>query len=189
MRRLVLTVLLFSIQAFAAAPSLNDVAYQFDAEKMSAVESSERFFTSFVEYYYLLLNSNRSQLESVHALDSVGGWCAGDAHPGNFGALIMDDGSSRFAINDMDDAGPCPVVMDFLRFLTAAKLTSPNIKVQDLVSAYLDGISGHLVNVPSAVRDLLKKSAKRGKDIKPGSVVSGKLLRDPNSRELEAIFR
>lgn len=186
MRRLGLAALVFSIQAFAT-PSLNDITYKFDAEKMSTVESSEHFFTSFVEYYYLLLDSNRSQLQSVRALGGVEGWCAGDAHPGNFGVLIMDDGSIRFTINDMDDAGPCPVVMDFLRFLTAAKLTTPNIKVQDLVSAYLDGLSSHMVKAPNVVLDLLNKSAKRGKGIKPGSVVNGKLLRDPNSRELDSL--
>src|SRR4051812_25509910 len=114
--RTLLFFLTFASLHAAATSALTDVSYAFDTERVFYANSTAHFFTAFGEYYYLLLDANRSQLTTVAALDQTGGWCVGDAHPENFGALILKNGHSIFTINDMDDAGPCPLVMDLLRF-------------------------------------------------------------------------
>lgn len=59
--------------------------------------------------------------------------CLGDAHPDNFGFLHLD-GQTVFAFNDLDDSGNCPIVLDIMRYLTAAQL---NWKDDALTAALL----------------------------------------------------
>src|SRR6185312_6876682 len=81
--------LLLSAPAAMAAGGLTDVPYNFDAVRMEAADSALTFTTSFAPYYYLLAKANRNTLASVKALESFSGWCVGDAHPQNFGAVML----------------------------------------------------------------------------------------------------
>jgi hypothetical protein len=49
------------------------------------------------------------------------GLCFGDAHPDNFGFLEVN-GHTRFAYNDLDDSGYCPIALDAARYFAVLQL-------------------------------------------------------------------
>lgn len=178
-----LVLLILTANSVCATPSLNDVSYKFDKEKLESADDAFSFFRSFADYYYELLNSNR-QLSSLQKLADVSGWCAGDAHAENFGALLQRNGSSVFAINDMDDAGPCPVVMDLQRFYIAALFVLPEVDLYRITGMYVNGLLGEIRLAPQIVNKMLTKSVHRGPIVDPDDVQDGKLIRKKKGREL-----
>lgn len=187
MRRVILLMLSFCALGAKASP-LIDIPFDFDETKIEEAKDAYEFMGSFAEYYYRLLKANRAHLQTVLQFDSISAWCAGDAHPKNFGAVILATGESEFALNDMDDAGPCPVVMDVLRFFVTAKLAEPKSKIKDMLEAYVDGLSGKSFSPPKSIRELLKTSRHYGFSIDPDDLSdSGRVLeRDANAYELDA---
>lgn len=168
------------------AKGLADVAYNFDKAKLAAAEDSFHFLRSYVDYFYLLVKANRGSLQAVSAADGVQGWCVGDAHPENFGALIRNDGRSLFTMNDVDDSGPCPVVLDLYRLMASSRLYDQNTKLDKLVKAYADGLQGQAYEVPAPVTDMLAKSQKKGTAPDPKKVSGSRLVRGGNMYELNS---
>lgn len=168
------------------ARGLTDVAYSFDRAKLDAAADSFHFLRSYVDYFYLLVKANRGSLQAVSAADGVPGWCVGDAHPENFGALIQNDGTSLFTMNDIDDSGPCPVVLDLYRLMVSSRLYDQNTKLDKLVQAYAAGLQGQAYEMPSPVADMLAKSRKKGTAPDPKKVSGNRLLRGDNMYELNS---
>ena len=167
-------------RAMATAP-LEDVSYSFDSSKLGAAKSAFSFQRTFVDYFYLLVQKNESQL-NVAKLKNFSGWCVGDAHPENFGLLQLQDQSHIFTMNDMDDAGPCPVFYDVYRLATASQLYSSSISVQQILSSYTKGVSGQSVSVPDTVNSMSSKALKRGQVPDPKNLVGNKF--DPSFGEI-----
>lgn len=186
MRAFLIAVLIGSCSWAGAQTPIRDIRYHFDQEKVHAASDVYEFTTSFAEYFYALLNHNRGNLSTVADLQSEEAWCAGDAHPKNFGALILSDGDSVFTLNDMDDAGPCPVVMDLLRFLLTAQLAEAKVRPEELVANYLDGVSGAPASIPKAVNALLQQSRNAGTPPTPEDLEKSgmRLKRTGKSREV-----
>ncbi|MCX5784179.1 MAG: DUF2252 family protein [Elusimicrobia bacterium] len=170
----------------AEAQNLTDVPYSFDQAKLDAANDSFHFLRSYVDYFYLLIKANRGSLRAVSAVDNVPGWCVGDAHPENFGVLIQNDGSSVFTMNDMDDSGPCPVVLDLYRLMVSSRLYSGKTKLDKLLQAYAAGLRGQTYTVPAPVTDMINKSQKKGITPDPKKIDGGKILRDSNMRDVDA---
>src|SRR5215510_4325387 len=140
-------LVLSTLSAHASAPGFSDVhalypelSEQAVREKINKASNPFFLYRALVPLYYKMLADG-----AVQALVPSGaahGWCAGDAHPENFGALLQKDGSVVFSLNDMDDAGPCPLWADALRFFTAVKLHDKHIDLDPLLNAYRDGVEG-----------------------------------------------
>jgi hypothetical protein len=178
------TLLFLALTASAFAQDLQDPKYSFDGDKLKAAENSYQFLRSFVDYYYLLVKANVQQLDELKAPMKAHGWCAGDAHPENFGAVLLDDKSSVFTVNDYDDAGPCPVVLDAFRLMVAAHIYDSGIDTGKLLDEYADGLEGKSRDVPGVLEDKLKDSEKKGTEPKGKKIDGKKLVRDDQAREV-----
>ncbi len=169
-----------------ASAGLNPVPFQFDPEKVRNAKNSFHFMRAFADYYYLLLSRNTQNFQALSQLQRFSGWCVGDAHAENFGALLQATGRSYFTVNDMDDAGPCPLADDFFRFLASSKLADDDFKTGEMLDSYLDGLQGNKVKVPEAVSDLLKKSEKRGMILDSDEVKNSKFVHAKDMQEISA---
>lgn len=122
------------------------------------------FFRSFVPYFYDRLKALKANSGVMQNAGNVQGWCAGDPHPENFGTIYDRDGNILFTINDIDDAGPCPMVADVVRFLTAIYIDNPNVNFKDILAAYTDGLNGLNANAEyfEVLDDLISESQDDG---------------------------
>jgi hypothetical protein len=186
MRSLALITLFLSLNA--SGKVLRDVEYHFEREKLASTTSTFSFFRSFADYYYVLLKGNLDLLPGINASKS-GGWCAGDAHPENFGAILLEDNTSVFTINDLDDAGPCPLAMDVSRFLVSALFANTEANLPKILQSYSQGLDGTLDCPGHAVNDLLEKSQRRGRASNDDEIVGGKLPHGDNGEEVDTATR
>ncbi|MCB9025968.1 MAG: DUF2252 family protein [Bdellovibrionaceae bacterium] len=148
------------------------------------------FFRSFVAYYYLTAKEMLSTKEldmpqyfyDESSSQDYWGWCAGDAHPDNFGAMFIT-GTNKpvFTINDPDDAGYCPLSLDILRFLTGVLLYEEDYNLVPVLESYQSGVLGKYREFSKPVNKLLKKAYEKGTELKDGDFKNG----DPKSRRLE----
>src|SRR6266446_691873 len=172
-----------------AGAGLTDVPYDFDQGKLAAAEDSFHFLRSFVDYFYLLVKANMATFTIVPSTASMSGWCVGDAHPENFGVVLLQDGQPLFTMNDMDDAGPCPVVLDLLRLMVSSRLYDPDTKVDHMREAYTQGLRHMPYVVPSAVYDLLKKATKEGLAPETKKIKGHQLVRDQQASDVSPPVR
>ena len=81
--------------------------------KLAAEGGPLLFLRSFVTTFY-------TDLKDIKGAGPIG-TSFGDAHLENFGFVIFADGP-HYVYNDFDDAGPCPIGLDILRYLTSVRL-------------------------------------------------------------------
>jgi uncharacterized protein (DUF2252 family) len=165
---------------------LEDVAYQFDQPKLSHAPDVEAFFGSFVDYYYLLMQKNKVQFKSLDKAWNSAGWCVGDAHAENFGVLLLKKGSALFTMNDMDDAGPCPVVLDFVRLLISARFYDSQIDLTDPLLSYAQGLRGQIREAPSVLQTFIQKAQALGMGPSAKKVIGNKIVRNATSIEVSS---
>ena len=173
----------------AACEGLKDVSYDFDRSKLAAAEDSFHFLRSFVDYFYLLVKANASAFKTFPSTAHVSGWCVGDAHPENFGVVLSDDGQPLFTMNDMDDSGPCPVVLDILRLMVSSRLYDARTELDKMLDAYTQGLRHKSYDMPAAVRELISKAKKRGTTPNPNKVNGNRLVRDDQDAEVSSSVR
>ena len=131
--------------------------------KLDSTSDGFHFLRTFVPYYYAQVAQGPATLLPLrNALGSHGGWCVGDAHLENFGAVLDRRSHAIFTMNDLDDAGPCPLYADTLRFLTGALLNSTGTDLAPLLAAYRSGLQGESVPFSSEVQALLAASETGG---------------------------
>jgi uncharacterized protein (DUF2252 family) len=173
----------------AAGERLNDVSYSFDQSKLAAAKDSFHFLRSFVDYFYLLVKANASTFKIYPSTENVSGWCVGDAHPENFGVVLLHGSQPLFTMNDMDDSGPCPVVLDILRLMVSSRLYDANTTLDKMLDAYTQGLRHKRYDMPSAVQDLIRKAKKQGTVPNPKKVNKNKLVRDDQAAEVNSSLR
>lgn len=169
--------------------ALADVPYNFDSAKLAAAQSPFLFFRAYVDYYYLLVQANKNALPSLSATGNMRGWCVGDAHAENFGVLLRSSTDAVFTMNDMDDSGPCPVVLDIFRLMGGARLSGSEIRSASLLAAYAAGLKGETYAEPAAVAGMMKKSLKKGLEPDPKKINAGNFVRTAATREVSAAER
>lgn len=162
LRSLPICLLFLSQIALGSTTTLKDINYNFDQNKVKASTNTFQFIRAFVGYYYSLIAQNSNSLNLANKAGLYDGWCVGDAHAENFGILLQDNGSTVFTMNDMDDSGPCPVVLDLYRLMVTSRLYRSDIDVQEILKAYKDGLKGITPSFPSAIRSLSKDAQKAG---------------------------
>lgn len=152
-----------------------------------------KLLRTFVPLYYARVAANACRIEAVRTLWRHSGWCAGDAHLENFGALIGPDAKTAvFTLNDIDDAGPCPLVSDALRFFVSVRLHGDELG--PLITAYRAGLEGKPHAYSGPVQALLDESVQKGMASKKGfpaakSEEGGKELSPGELKELDAAVR
>lgn len=179
-------ILLISINLTQAqeASSLNDINYQFDAQKLGDSSDTFHFTRSFVDYYYGIIAKNTAQLNIAQAAASFSGWCVGDAHPENFGILLQNNSKPLFSMNDMDDFGPCPLAYDFLRLLVSSRLYLPKIDIEKIKNSYLIGLRKENLSAPLSIQTLASDSQKLGENIEPKKLDGNKFKRKTGMSEV-----
>jgi hypothetical protein len=144
------------------------------------------FLRSFVPYSFDRIKD--LELKLFKQLKSQTGWCIGDAHIENFGTLLDRNGNSFFSINDMDDAGPCPLVADALRFFTSVLLQESSTELDPLLKAYFKGLSHDVreeISFRKPIRKLLEKAEEKGFELKKKDVNKAETTLDREDDTIE----
>ena len=188
MKNTIITLLLLGnlviIDQAQAKTKLTDVRYIFDHERLKKASDSLKLLRTFTDYFYELFPENKSKLAIGKVMPYSSGWCVGDAHPENFGVLLQEDSGTVFSINDLDDAGPCPVVDDFLRLLVSSRLYYPKLDLDKMIDAYTDGLNGKTPDFPKTIRKLSSKSKEAGFDVDSKDLDGKKLKRKKEMNEV-----
>jgi len=178
---------------------IQDVPYDFgkDLEKLGAANDPFHFLRSYVDYFYSLNLVNQNTLQLMQAAKLVPGWCVGDAHPENFGVLILGNGGNLFTTNDMDDSGPCPIILDMFRLMVSTRLyehvnseagksasDDNTVKLDKMIEAYIQGLHRKSLDLPDAVKKMVAKSRERGTFPNPNKISGTRILRDYYMREV-----
>lgn len=83
------------------------------------------------------------------------GLISGDAHIGNYSVIPVKTKDGRQALRylniDFDDAGRGPFALEFANFVAMAKAASKDLKVQEMVHAYILGLRGERLPVPKLI--------------------------------------
>ena len=112
--------------------------------------------------HYWRYMKSQADLRGLKSYRSFEGMLAGDPHMGNFAVLPLKTigglRQMKFVNVDFDDAGRGPFVLDFIRYVIAAKTTNEDLKNHLLQEVYLKGLAGEEMNPPKKVRDLLAMS-------------------------------
>lgn len=69
------------------------------------------------------------------------GLAVGDAHILNFGYTFIG-GRYHFALEDIDDVGTAPLLLDFTRFVVSSEVLNSDISTYELLEVYLQGLHG-----------------------------------------------
>lgn len=146
--------------------SLQDVDYHFDPAKLQSSKSVYLFYRSFVDLFYIVINKNENLLFNKNPLKNDSTWCLGDAHPENFGVLLLNSGRSIFTVNDIDDASVCSIYFDLLRFLVGIKLLDSEYMdsafSEQILEFYIKGLDQNILQPPDKIQNLLSDSARLG---------------------------
>lgn len=180
-----LAALIFSgFTAQATGVNLTSPNYQFDQQKLEVAEDSFNFLRSFVDYFYLSLLANKSNFPTIFSFTDTTSFCMGDAHPENFGVLLLKDRSQIFTANDVDDSAFCPVIMDLFRLNVSSEIYSSDVKIEKMLKAYSSGLQNKKLSIPRALSEMIKKSNKKGFTPNEKKYSGQKLIRDENTREV-----
>ncbi|WP_394833392.1 DUF2252 domain-containing protein [Pendulispora rubella] len=154
----------------ATNPELDEAA--FEIKWQAAKKDAFSFFRAFDAAYH-------ADLASVPPSRVPGGetLCVGDAHPENFGFMKLPSGT-RFAINDLDDAGYCPAAFDAARFFAAVTLAYGNDALtKRALERYVDTVkdASRATGIDSDLAPSWKKKREKGltKYTKDGAFVLG----------------
>ena len=91
------------------------------------------------------------------------GVVVGDTHLANFAPIpvLLKSGATemRYLDVDFDDAGRAPLALDFLRLVVTSRAVNSDVKIKELVAAYIKGLMGEDVAPPAAVSKYLNFTA------------------------------
>lgn len=166
---------------------LADTPYTFSAEKVQQSSNAFYFVRSFVDYFYLLVAQNKGQLYFFKTFSKFKGWCVGDAHAENFGFILLEDGSTKFTVNDIDDFGPCPLALDLYRFMMSSYVYNENLDLRAIFDSYFKGLNAEPFEVPTSLKEMRELSLKHAKQVNPKKVMNSKLVRTELMLEVETL--
>ena len=127
---------------------------RFLEERFQKAGSLYKIWRAFPPYFTQLAD----RLEFVGFSDRRG-FCAGDAHPENFGYLFS--GEPVFSLNDLDDAAPGALDVDAMRLLIGLRFVCA-VSAKEFLESYNSGLSGKSpMSVPEYVRELFAESAEK----------------------------
>jgi hypothetical protein len=145
--------------AAAVAATVTATPALASAKDAEASESLSQLIRSNTGHYWSYVKGALPDYASYEGL------VAGDPHMGNFSVIPVTTKSGRrqlkFVDIDFDDAGRGPFSLDFVRLVVTVKAVDKDVKIKDLVQAYVDGLQGRSAKVPSRIADVLSMSLAR----------------------------
>jgi hypothetical protein len=151
--------------------------------KFDAATDPFRFLRTFIPYFYQVIRNNPPP-ELITLMTNSAGWCVGDAHPENFGVLVADNGEAIFTINDVDDAGPCPLLADAIRYFVSIKLFAPNADLRPLLDQYKLALLGRPQPFSLQVQKLLNYAKGHTEPSNIETTVDYRIARKTEERDL-----
>ncbi|MBL7715076.1 MAG: DUF2252 family protein [Bdellovibrionales bacterium] len=143
--------------------------YQLEEKFRNSSTDELMFFRATAPLYYYLLSHSENELIAFTDVLKHTGVVMGDAHPENFGALVINEQTVIYSANDVDDSATRPYVLDLLRYFSAVRLLRPDADLAPLLDAYVAGISA--TPVSRTLRDsLIYDSQKKGLKVDKGDV-------------------
>lgn len=130
-------------------------------EQLEESNSLSQLLRSNTPHYWSYAKTNSSS--EIKKFLSFDGIVVGDPHLGNFGVMpVASKGANnsgrremRFLLNDFDDAGHGPFVLDFIRLEIMSEAANSGVKKRDLEEAYIRGLQGYRVSPPEKIQNLL----------------------------------
>jgi hypothetical protein len=184
---ILLSVVFVASQAFSKTQNpLTDVNYQFDPIKLQEAQDSFHFLRTYVDYFYLLIKKNQSNLNTVSSLMKYSGLCVGDAHAENFGFLLQNDLEPLFTVNDVDDFGPCPVVLDIFRFMVSSKIDDSTLSIKKILENYQSGLQDDKQPLPEVLKKMKKKAEEDGMSPSSSKIKNQQFIREPGIIEINS---
>jgi len=164
---------------------LQDTEYNFSTEKIQNSKSTFFFLRSFVDYFYLIAEQNQKNLPTLYSMTKHISFCAGDAHPENFGYVIQNNPTKTiFSINDMDDSGYCPIIFDLFRFMSASKIYKDDVSMNQIYDSYLSGLKENAMDTPLYLSKLKNESLKKGQLPSQKKIDNKKIKRTNSTTEV-----
>jgi hypothetical protein len=125
-------------------------------EKISSSDlqsKKKRLKTYTVEFWETI----ESKLPSFPMALQAQGVVVGDFHFGNLGIYFDKSADSpRLSINDLDDSGANFLIGDLLKYLVYLRsIDKKGLRLDDVISAYSEGLAGHLVSAPAGINEIL----------------------------------
>jgi hypothetical protein len=87
------------------------------------------------------------------------GWVTGDPHALNFADIVIN-GSRRFRLTDIDDAGHGYFFFDFIKHVVATRASNIGVSTADLLSAYRSGLRLEDIRKSGTIRRALRGNKK-----------------------------
>jgi hypothetical protein len=115
-------------------------------EQMKESKSLSQLIRSNTKNYWSWMKREVPSNPDIQEWLGFEGTILGDPHLGNFGVSLVVSKSGatqelRFVPIDFDDVGEGPFVLDLARYVVATEAITSDIKKQDIVDAYVDGLS------------------------------------------------
>jgi hypothetical protein len=146
----------FAIALLLNAPSAHASAVEVPLVK----ESLSQKIRSNATHYWSYVKK-----DTLKPFSDFEGVVAGDPHMGNFSVVPVEttggERTLRFLDIDFDDAGVGPFALDFARFVVTVKVVDKDVKIRDLVQAYVDGLRGQRAQAPARIQETLSMSMER----------------------------
>lgn len=140
------------ILALALTMALNASASSADTDNQPVTETLSQLIRSNATHYWSWVKK-----PMLAPYSSVEGIVAGDPHMGNFSVVPVETAGGvrtlRFVDIDLDDAGQGSLALDFTRYVVTVKVVDKDIKIKDLVDAYVAGLNGVKSKAPDRVQE------------------------------------
>lgn len=129
------------------------------AEELTQIDQSKnvsQLLRSNAGHYWATVRDN-SKLKDLANYIQEQGVINGDPHLGNFSVIPVFSKKGKqelkFLNIDFDDGGVGPFALEFARYVAVAKASSKNIKIKDIVTAYVNGLRGQKVESPATIEE------------------------------------
>lgn len=129
--------------------------------RIENAKNKHMFMRAFIPYYYDEAFNLKESLPVYGKLKKHVGQIVGDAHVGNFGYMVNNEGKSVLVLNDFDDVAEAPLFLDVMRLSQSASYVD-DFKQAKLLGAYRKGVSGSSYEFSDFIQKLGAKAQKGG---------------------------
>lgn len=129
--------------------------------RIENAKNKHMFMRAFIPYYYEEAFALKESLPVYDKMKKHVGQIVGDAHVGNFGYMVNNDGKSVLVLNDFDDVAEAPLFLDVMRLSQSASYVD-DFKQAKLLEAYRKGVSGSGYEFSDFIQKLGAKAQKGG---------------------------
>jgi hypothetical protein len=133
--------------------------------RIENAKNKHMFMRAFIPYYYEEAFALKETLPVYNKMKNHVGQIVGDAHVGNFGYMVNNQGKSILVLNDFDDVAEAPLFLDIMRLSQSASYVD-EFQQAKLLEAYRKGVSGSSYEFSDFIKKLGAKAQKGGNQSK-----------------------